>query len=108
MGEQMNFFEGPNAIRDFLDPGNLPPLPLVELPASLNPYAADKVRVFAKLMNLLPLANVKAVPAFNMIREKSRRGELRGIERLIENSSGNTVSSLAIVARHFGVDKTSS
>jgi len=108
MGERLNIFEGPEAIRDFLDPGKLPPLPLVELPASLNPYAGEGVRVFAKLMNLLPLANVKAVPAYNMIREKFRRGELEGVERLIENSSGNTVSSLAIVARHFGVDKTSS
>lgn len=108
MDNQFNVFEGPDAVRDLLDPGKLPYLPLVELPASLNPYAGDGVRIFAKLMNLLPLGNVKAVPAFNMIREKFRRGELEGIERLIENSSGNTVSSLAIVARHFGVDNTSS
>jgi cysteine synthase len=108
MDNQLNVFEGPEAVRDLLDPGKLPNLPLVELPASLNPYTKDGVRVFAKLMNLLPLGNVKAVPAFNMIREKYRQGELEGIEQLIENSSGNTVSSLAIVARHFGVDHTSS
>ena len=108
MGNQLNVFEGPGAVRDFLDPGKLPNLPLVELPASLNPYASDRVRIFAKLMNMLPLGNVKAVPAFNMIREKFLRGELEGVQQLIENSSGNTVSSLAIVARHFGVDKTSS
>lgn len=107
MDNELNVFEGSDAVRDLLDPGKLPYLPLVELPASLNPYAGERVRVFAKLMNLLPLGNVKAVPAFNMIREKYLRGELDGVERLIENSSGNTVSSLAIVARHFGVDKTS-
>lgn len=108
MDKQLNIFEGPNAIRDFLDPGKLPNLPLVELPAELNPYSDERVRIFAKLMNMLPLGNVKAVPAFNMIREKYRQGALDDVEQLIENSSGNTVSSLAIVARHFGVDQTSS
>jgi cysteine synthase A len=108
MDNQLNVFAGPDAVRDYLDPGKLPNLPLVELPDSLNPYTGDQVRIFAKLMNMLPLGNVKAVPAFNMIREKFRRGELKGVQQLIENSSGNTVSSLAIVARHFGVDKTSS
>jgi cysteine synthase len=58
------------------------------------------------MMNLLPLGNVKAIPAYNMIREKALRGELEGVEALIENSSGNTVFSLAIAARQFGVDKT--
>jgi len=32
-----NGFSGPEAIRDFLNPGKLPPTPLVELPPSLNP-----------------------------------------------------------------------
>ena len=74
MDNQLNVFAGPDAVRDFLDPGKLPNLPLVELPDSLNPYTGDQVRIFAKLMNMLPLGNVKAVPAFNMIREKFRRG----------------------------------
>ena len=108
MISQLNVFEGPDAMREFLDPGNLPHLPLVELPASINPFVGDQIRIFAKLMNMLPLGNVKAVPAYNMIREKFRKGELKGVKQLIENSSGNTVSSLAIVARHFGVDMTSS
>jgi len=108
MDNHMNVFAGPDAMRDFLNPGKLPNLPLVELPASLNPYLGDQVRIFAKLMSMSPLGNVKAVPAFNMIREKAKSGELEGIRQLIENSSGNTVLSLAIVARHFGVDKTSS
>lgn len=101
-------FTGPDSIKEFLNPGNLPYLPLVELPPSLNPFADDGVRIQAKLMNLLPLGNVKAVPAYNMIMEKALNGELDGIEELIENSSGNTVFSLAIAARQFGVDKTSS
>ncbi len=108
MGERLNVFEGPDAVRNFLNPGNLPHLPLVELPTGLNPFAADKVRIFAKLMTMLPLGNVKAVPAFNMIREMSRRGELEGVQRIVENSSGNTVSSMALVARQFGVEETQS
>jgi len=108
MQNQKNVFEGPSAIRDFLDPGRIPYLPLVELPKELNPFTGDGVRIFAKLMNLLPLANVKAVPAFNMIEEMHRRGELKTVRRIVENSSGNTVSSMALVARQFGVDETQS
>jgi len=108
MRNSKNVFEGATALRDLLDPGKLPYIPLVELPAELNPFAGDKVRIFAKLMYMLPLGNVKAVPAFNMIEEKHRRGELNGVQRLIENSSGNTVSSMALVARQFGVEETQS
>lgn len=108
MRNENNVFSGPNAIRDFLDPGNLPHIPLVELPLGLNPLAGDGVRIQAKLMNLLPMGNVKAAPAYNMIAEAAARGDLDGVERLIENSSGNTVSSLAIAARHFGVARTCS
>lgn len=103
-----NVFTGPHAIRDFLDPGKLPYVPLVELPERLNPFCEDGVRIHAKMMSLLPLGNLKALPAYNMVAEKARCGELDGVERLIENSSGNTVSSLALVARHFGVEHTSS
>jgi cysteine synthase A len=104
----MNVFTGPEAIRDFLDPGKLPAVPLVELPECLNRFLGDGVRIQAKMMNLLPLGNLKALPAYNMIAEKAARGELGEVERLIENSSGNTVSSLALVARQFGVERTCS
>ncbi|MDJ0821757.1 MAG: pyridoxal-phosphate dependent enzyme [Paracoccaceae bacterium] len=103
-----NVFSGPNAIRDFLDPGQLPHIPLVEIPESLNPFNADGVRIYGKMMSLLALGNLKALPAYNMIAEKYARGELTEIDRLIENSSGNTVSSLALVARQFGIEHTSS
>ncbi len=104
----LNVFKGPDALRDYLDPGKHPNLPLVELPASLNPFAGDRVRIFAKVMGLSPLGNVKAFPAFNMIREMYRRGELEGVDRLVENSSGNTVLSMALAARQFGVARTQS
>ena len=103
-----NVFKGPDALKDFLNPGKHPNLPMVELPASLNPFAEDNVRIFAKLMGLSPLGNVKAVPAFNMIREMFLRGDLDGVDRLVENSSGNTVFSMALAARQFGVERTQS
>ena len=108
MNNKMNVFNGPNALRDFLNPGKHPNLPLVELPAKLNPFADDNIRIYAKLMSMLPLGNVKSVPAFNMIREKYRQGDLEGVERIVENSSGNTVSSMALVARQFGIEQTQS
>ena len=108
MQNKMNVFDGPDALSDFLNPGKHPNLPLVELPAKLNPFADDNIRIFAKLMSMLPLGNVKSVPAFNMIREKYRQGELEGVKRIVENSSGNTVSSMALVARQFGIDQTQS
>lgn len=108
MDKQLNVFEGPLAIKTFLDPGKNCHLPLVELPGTLNPFAGDNVRIFAKLMNMLPLGNVKAAPAFNMIEEKYLAGELSSVTRIVENSSGNTVSSIALVARHFGINDTRS
>jgi len=106
MQKGLNVFAGTSSVKDFLNPDNHPPLPLVELPASLNPFADRKVRIFAKLMSFLPLANVKSLPALNMLVEKERDGELRSVESMIENSSGNTVFSLAVIGRAFGVKET--
>jgi cysteine synthase/rhodanese-related sulfurtransferase len=102
----INVFSGPNAVRDFLNPDCNPPLPLVEVPEHLNPFHGDGVRIFAKLMNFLPLANVKSLPAYNMLLEKANAGTLKGVKSLIENSSGNTVFSLAVIGRIFGIEKT--
>ena len=61
---------------------------------------------FAKLMNALPLANVKSLPALSMLLEAQREGALDGVDTIIENSSGNTVFSLAVIARLFGINTT--
>lgn len=96
-----NVFSGPDAVRRFLDPDANQPLPLVELPAELNPFAGQKVRIFAKLLYLLPLLNLKSLPVLNMLQEAA--GDLDGVHTIVENSSGNTAFSLAIIARLFGV-----
>lgn len=104
MQKDLNVFKGKDSIKDYLNPGNLSYLPLVELPDILNPFYEDGVRVFAKLMTFIGLHNVKAIPAYNMILEKHKRGELDGVTHVVENSSGNTIAALAVTARQFGIE----
>lgn len=102
----LNVFSGKNAMLDFLNPDNNPPIPMVELSDDLNPFRKDGVRIYAKLMNTLPLNNVKSLPSYNMLMEAKERGDLDNIDTVIENSSGNTVFSLAIIGRLLGVKST--
>jgi cysteine synthase len=108
MKSALNVFTGRHSVRNFLDPGKHPYLPLVEIPPELNPFLADRVRIHAKLMTFSPLGNIKALAGFNMMREAHARGELEGVKRAVENSSGNTVSAVALAARQFGVPSTRS
>ena len=101
-----NVFSGDNAILDYLDPGNGPPTPLVELPTGLNPFREAGVKIYAKLMHALPLLNIKSVPVFNMLAEAGRRGSLDGVHAIVENSSGNTVFSLGVIGRLRGIADT--
>ncbi len=96
-----NVFSGADALKNFLNPDRNVPLPLVELPNRLNPFADQKVRVFAKLMYLLPLLNSKSLPVLNMMLDSSDK--LGGVHTIVENSSGNTAFSLAIMAPLFGI-----
>ena len=99
----LNVFTGENAVLDFLTPDKGAPTPLVEIPISLNPFYKDNVRIYAKLMNMTPLGNVKSLPALNMLLSDIRNTE---INTLIENSSGNTVFSLAVIGRLLGIPHT--
>lgn len=102
---QSGVFEGPEAVRRFLNPENHPPLPLVELPDHLNPFRGQGVRIFGKLMYLLPLLNIKSLPALNMLLEAAAAGKLDGVKTVIESSSGNTVFSLGVAARMFDIHR---
>jgi cysteine synthase len=99
----LNVFSGPSAVQDFLNPDCSPPLPLVELPGSLNPFQSDKVRIFAKIMYLAPLLNIKGYAALNMLVDAQASGKLDGIHTIVESSSGNKVFADAILARMFGI-----
>lgn len=95
-------FAGSNGIREFLAPDNHPPLPLVELPVSLNPFKKDAVRIFAKLLTSLPGGQVKSGTAYEMFKALEEQGRLKDIQTIIEASSGNTVSMETLFASHFG------
>ncbi|MCS7092687.1 MAG: pyridoxal-phosphate dependent enzyme, partial [Patescibacteria group bacterium] len=96
-------FGGADALKDYFNPENHPPIPLVEIPDDLNPYYEDRVRVFGKIMSATPLANVKCLPAYHMLEQALKAGKLANIERIYESSSGNTAFSLAVIARAFGI-----
>lgn len=58
----LNVYKGTDSLKDYFNPDVAPPLPLVELPQSLNPYHSDGVRIYAKMMTMHPANNVKAMP----------------------------------------------
>ncbi|MFA6514956.1 MAG: pyridoxal-phosphate dependent enzyme [Candidatus Paceibacterota bacterium] len=95
-------FEGESAIFDFLNPKSLGLTPLIELPKSLNHFKKDKVRIYIKLANFVPLLNIKSFSSWNMLSRISKE-ELKNTKHLVEYSSGNTVFSLAILSRLFGI-----
>jgi cysteine synthase A len=88
---------------DFLNPENILS-PLIELPNSLNPFREQKVRIFAKMLSLMPLLNSKMLAAANMLMEANLSGELKGVHTLVENSSGNMALSLAILAPNYWIE----
>lgn len=94
-----HYYSGATAIADYLRPSPEKYIPLVELPEDLNPFLKKyDIHIDAKLMNTLPLGNVKSLPAWRMLEQS------KGIKdkRVIEASSGNTALSLGLLAPHFG------
>jgi cysteine synthase/rhodanese-related sulfurtransferase len=92
------YYQGPEALRDYLRPSRNKMVPLVELPEALNPYLNEyDIHIDAKLMSTLPLGNVKSLPAWQMLED----GNVSGVS-LVEASSGNTALSLGLLAPHFG------
>ena len=102
LDKNKKIFEGENAITNFLTPRAFGMTPVVELPESINPFTKDKVRIFIKLAQFIPLHNIKSVPAWTML-SKIEEKERKSITDLVEYSSGNTVLSLAILSKHFGI-----
>jgi cysteine synthase len=89
---------------DYLNPRNLPPLPLVELPAHLIPFLpAERVRVFAQLAYTWPTGNLKHPAVHTMLLAAREHKRLR--PTVVESSSGSTLISLAHIAPGFGVKK---
>lgn len=62
IANNLNVYCGPDSVRKYFDPECQPPLPLLEIPYCLNPFKAQGVRIYAKMMSLHPAKNVKAIP----------------------------------------------
>lgn len=97
-------YEGEDAIKSFLLPSNFGLTSIVELPKSLNPYKADKVRIFVKLVHSAPLGNIKSLPSYVMLKNIPEK-DLKKIKNLVEYSSGNAALSLTILSQYFGIPK---
>jgi cysteine synthase len=95
-------FTGEDAIFSYLTPGSMGCTPLVELPSNLNPFIKDKVRIFVKLAQSVPLSNIKSLPSFTMLSAIPKK-DILNIQNLVEYSSGNTVLSLTILSKYFGI-----
>ncbi|QDS72599.1 hypothetical protein FKW77_001460 [Venturia effusa] len=90
-----NVFKGPDSVINYFDPDLQPPLPLVELPAKLNHFRRDGVRIYAKMLTATPAQNVKVLPALNMLLHEPRAAN----KSIVEASSGSTALSLGMAAR---------
>ncbi|KAK7745691.1 hypothetical protein SLS62_009657 [Diatrype stigma] len=100
----LNVFTGPDSVKNYFDPDQAPPLPLVEIPDVLNPYRGDGVRIYAKMMTMHPANNVKCMPALNLLEHGVVPGKTKTI---VEYSSGSTVISMSMVARvYHGISDT--
>lgn len=75
--------------------------PLVQIK---YPELPDTVEVYGKLEGHNPGGSVKDRPAFNMINEALKRGDITKDTKLVEATSGNTGIALAMVAASFKMD----
>ncbi|WP_282134172.1 cysteine synthase CysM [Seonamhaeicola maritimus] len=66
--------------------------------------AKDGVKLFLKLEGNNPGGSVKDRPAFNMINEALKRGDIKKGGTLVEATSGNTGIALAFIAKLLGVN----
>lgn len=90
---------GSGGLSGYLSPSRNDYIPLVELPESLNPYLQSHgIRLSAKLMNTLPLGNVKSLPAHSLLASKQSVGK-----NIVESSSGNTVMSMGLLAESMNL-----
>lgn len=103
--KRSHVFRGKDALREYLDPSKHSPMPLVELPAELNPYKQKGVEIYAKIGALLPLMNIKSVPAYAMTLGARNRDNFCEVHTVVESSSFNTIASIAPVARALGIKK---
>lgn len=82
--------------------GNTPLVALQRLPQLEG--ISSQVQVLAKLEGNNPASSVKDRPAFNMVLQAEKRGDIKPGDTLIEATSGNTGIALAMVAAMRGYE----
>lgn len=97
---QTDFTQHITALADCV--GKTPLVSLQRLPQQEN--IADSVQILAKLEGNNPASSVKDRPAFNMIFQAEKRGDIKPGDTLIEATSGNTGIALAMVAAMRGYE----
>ena len=75
--------------------------PLIE---ATNIIQKKGVRLFLKLEGKNPGGSIKDRPAFNMINEALKRGDIKKGGHLVEATSGNTGIALAFIAKLLGLN----
>ncbi|TNJ46198.1 cysteine synthase CysM [Tamlana fucoidanivorans] len=81
--------------------GQIGNTPLVEATHLINKKG---VRLFLKLEGNNPGGSVKDRPAFNMINEAIKRGDVKKGGTLVEATSGNTGIALAFISKLLGIN----
>ncbi len=74
--------------------------PLIEVS---NLISKPNVRLFLKLEGNNPGGSVKDRPAYNMVAEALKRGDIKKGGQLVEATSGNTGIALALIAKLLGL-----
>jgi cysteine synthase B len=100
---EKNVFSGPNAAMDRLEFDNLPTPALIEVAGALNPLRSEEVLIYAKVMPELPWSQIKMIAAKQMLEAAFLDGDLEGVHTLVEATSGNTGSALAVLASFYDI-----
>jgi len=86
------------ALKSFI--GNTPLFPITNL------FQKENVKIFAKLEWMQLGGSVKARPAYNIILEAIKNGDLTGDKELLDASSGNTGIAYACIAAALNIPVT--
>ncbi|MGE5220103.1 MAG: PLP-dependent cysteine synthase family protein [Chloroflexota bacterium] len=89
----------PRKVESVLDLiGNTPLLEIQKIAAGLSP----RVKIYAKLEGMNPGGSVKDRPAWRMVQEGLRNGQLRPGKTILDSTSGNTGIALAMIGGVLG------
>ncbi len=78
------------------------PLPVMAVPDKLNPFKADGADLSVAVAYHLPYENIKFLTVYGLLSGARDSGVLRGVDTLIEATSGNTGVVLSAMAKSFG------